>query len=182
MLAETAEPFSDAKWVFEIKYDGYRLVIVHEHDAAKLYSRNGNDLTVTFPEIADAVAALPFDHFVMDGEVVVHDQKGLPSFSLLQKRGRLTKKTDVARAAVQLPASLYLFDLLAFDGHDLRELPLEKRKALLCELLPSVGPLKYSDHIVEHGEAMFEQMREMGLEGVVAKKTDSKYVGKRSAD
>ncbi|MBT8137801.1 MAG: DNA ligase D [Gammaproteobacteria bacterium] len=182
MLAETAEPFTRKGWLFEIKYDGYRLIVAHEQDEATLLSRNGNDLTATFPEIADVIAALPYDNFIMDGEVVVHDEKGLPSFSLLQKRGRLSNRHDVARASVRLPASLYVFDLLAFDGYDLRQLPLSTRKELLRELLPSVGPLKYSDHIAEQGEAMYEQMRELGLEGVVAKKADSKYAGRRSAD
>ncbi|NNF67525.1 MAG: DNA ligase D [Gammaproteobacteria bacterium] len=182
MLAESSTPFSDKEWLFEIKYDGYRLIVCHDTDGARLYSRNGNELTASFPEIADAVSALPFERLILDGEVVVHDDGGLPSFSLLQKRGRLKKKIDVARAAVQLPAALYLFDLICFDEFDLRELPLVTRKNILQMLLPSVGPLKYSDHIIEQGEAMFEQMQQLGLEGLVAKKANSRYQGQRSAD
>lgn len=181
MLAQPGEPFSKPGWLFEIKYDGYRLIVTRAADErAHLYSRNGNDLTVTFPEIADAVAALPYEEIVMDGEVVVHNAQGLPSFALLQKRGRLTRRADVARMAVQLPASLYVFDLLGFGGYDLRGLPLTERKALLRTLLPTVGPLRFSDHIAEHGEAMHAQMGALGLEGVIAKKADSKYVGRRS--
>ncbi|MBT8130841.1 MAG: non-homologous end-joining DNA ligase, partial [Gammaproteobacteria bacterium] len=182
MLAETADAFNDSHWVFEIKYDGYRLIASKKSETAALYSRNAHDLTASFPEIADAIAALPYNSFIMDGEVVVHDDKGLPSFSLLQKRGRLTRKSDVARAAIRLPAALYVFDLLAFDKFDLRSLPLVERKELLRLLLPSVGPLKYSDHIAEKGKEMFAQMQKLGLEGIVAKKSDSAYVSRRSDD
>ncbi len=182
MLCQPAEPFSRKGWLFEIKYDGYRLIVAHDQDNAVLYSRNGNDLTATFPEIAEAIAALPYGAAIFDAEVVVHDEQGLPSFGLLQKRGRLTRRGDVARAAVQLPVSLYVFDLLAFEGYDLRPLPLTERKALLRDLLPSVGPVRFSDHIEEQGEAMFERMTELGLEGVIAKKADSRYVGRRCED
>ncbi|MGI9305082.1 MAG: DNA ligase D, partial [Gammaproteobacteria bacterium] len=162
-------------------YDGYRLVIVHENDTAMLYSRAGNDLTGTFPEIADSVARLPFAHLIMDGEAVVHDVQGIPSFSLLQKRGRLMRKAEIQRATVDLPASLYVFDLLGFDDYDLRPLPLETRKTILRELIPSVGPVRFSDHIEEHGETMYAHASELGLEGMVAKKADSPYRAGRSA-
>ncbi|MFQ5545538.1 MAG: non-homologous end-joining DNA ligase, partial [Acidiferrobacterales bacterium] len=181
MLAQTGSPFSRPGWLFEIKYDGYRLIVSHEHDKAQLFSRAGNDLTSTFPEIADAVRALPFQYVVMDGEAIVHDAQGLPSFSQLQKRGRLTRRADVQRAAIGLPATLYVFDLLAFNSYDLRGLPLHTRKALLKELLPSVGPIRYSDHIEEHGEAMYTQVQALGLEGMVAKKADSRYQSRRSS-
>lgn len=180
MLAQTGSPFSKPGWLFEIKYDGYRLIVSHEGDKTQLFSRAGNDLTSTFPEIADAVRTLPFQYVVMDGEAIVHDAQGLPSFSQLQKRGRLTRRADVQRAAIELPATLYVFDLIAFNDYDLRGLPLHARKALLKELLPSVGPVRYSDHIEERGEAMYTQVQTLGLEGMVAKKTDSRYQGGRS--
>ncbi len=181
MLAEPREEaFSDPGWLFEIKYDGYRLVVSTENGAARLTSRAGNDLTPTFPEVAKAVEALPFEHLVLDGEVVVHDESGLPSFGRLQKRGRLTRPLDIKRASIELPATLYLFDILGFDDYDLRTLPLRERKHVLKELLPSVGPLRFSDHIEEQGEAMFEQVQQMRLEGIVAKKVDSPYREGRS--
>jgi bifunctional non-homologous end joining protein LigD len=181
MLAQTGLPFSKPGWLFEIKYDGYRLIVSHERDKAQLFSRTGNDLTSIFPEIADAVRALPFQYVVMDGEAIVHDSQGLPSFSQLQKRGRLTRRADVQRAAIELPATLYVFDLIAFNNHDLRGLPLHTRKMLLKGLLPSVGPVRYTDHIEEHGEAMYTQVQTLGLEGMVAKKADSRYQGGRSS-
>ncbi len=175
MLARAGASFSGRDWLFEIKYDGYRLIIARENGEAVLYSRAGNDLTATFPEIANAVRALPFHNLIMDGEAVVHDERGIPSFSRLQKRGRLIRHADVQRAAIELPATVYVFDLLAFDGYDLRQLPLKTRKLTLKMLLPSTGPIRYSDHIEEQGQMMYEQVRSMGLEGLVAKKADSRY-------
>ncbi len=182
MLATPGKPFSNPKWVFELKYDGYRLFAEKRAGEIKLYSRAGNDFTATFPEIAEIVAALPFAQLIIDAEVVVLDARGLPSFALLQKRGRLTRRADVARAALELPASIYAFDLLAFDGFDLRALPLVERKAALRALLPVSGALRYSEHFEEQGQAMFDEAERMGLEGIIGKRAASAYVGKRSTD
>jgi len=184
MLAVPEErPFSRAGWVFEIKLDGYRLIAAREKGEALLLSRNGNDLTATFPEIARAVRGLPYEGLVLDGEVVVHDARGLPSFQELQKRGRLTRWADVQRAAVERPATFYAFDLLAAEGLDARELPLRERKSVLRELLPRAGPIRFSDHVEERGEAVYEQVTALDLEGVVGKRADSPYrTGQRSRD
>ncbi len=176
------EPFSKDGWVFEIKYDGYRIAAARSGTNARLWSRNGNDLTDTFPEIARAVRGLPFPGTILDGEVVVHDATGMPSFALLQKRGRLTRRADVAAAAVQLPATYYAFDLLAFGGLDLRGLPLVDRKRLLREVLPTVGPVRYSEHIDREGIAVFEHAARLGIEGVVAKRAAAPYARGRSSD
>jgi bifunctional non-homologous end joining protein LigD len=182
MLATPGKPFSDPRWVFELKYDGYRLLADKRAGETTLYSRAGHDFTAKFPEIAEIVAVLPFGQLIIDAEVVVLDARGLPSFSLLQKRGRLTRRADVARAALELPASIYAFDLLAFDGFDLRALPLVERKAALRALLPVSGALRYSEHFPSQGEAMFEEAERMGLEGIIGKRAASPYVSKRSAD
>jgi bifunctional non-homologous end joining protein LigD len=181
MLAETREqPFTRPGWVFELKYDGYRLVAAREDGRAVLRSRAGHDLTDVFPEVAQAMGALPFRHVVLDGEVVVHDERGLPSFQRLQQRGKLHRHLDIGRAAIDHPATLYAFDLLGFADRDVRALPLETRKALLRSILPTVGPLRFSDHIAEQGEAMYAQVTKLGLEGIVAKKADAPYRGGRS--
>jgi bifunctional non-homologous end joining protein LigD len=182
MLALPGKPFSDPRWVFELKYDGYRLFAEKRGGETKLYSRAGNDFTATFPDVAEIVAALPFDAFIIDAEVVVLDARGLPSFALLQKRGRLTRRADVARAALELPAAIYAFDLLAFDGFDLRALPLVERKAALRTLLPVSGAMRYSEHFEAQGEAMFDEAERLGLEGIVGKRAASPYVSKRSSD
>ncbi len=175
-----ASAFTDPEWVFELKYDGYRLIAGREGGEAVLVSRNGNDLTPTFPEVARAVCGLSYEGPVLDGEVVVHDEQGLPSFGRLQKRGRLQNRRDIARAALELPATFYAFDLLALAGADLRELPLLERKALLREVLPTVGPIRYSDHIVGEGEALWAKVGELGIEGIMAKRADAPYRGARS--
>ena len=181
MLATAREePFTKEGWVFEIKYDGYRLIADGAGGQPVLWSRTGNDITGTFPDIARAVRGLLYDGIVLDGEVVVHDDAGLPSFSRLQQRGRLQRKSAIARAALDLPAAFYAFDLLAFGGLDLRDLPLLARKAVLREVLPTVGPVRYSDHVATQGEAMYEQVTAMRLEGIVAKKADSPYLSGRS--
>ena len=181
MTAESSdEPFSREGWVFEIKYDGYRLLAESSGGAASLVSRNGNDLTATFPEVARALRGLPYRALVMDGEVVVADDTGIPRFELIQKRGRIVRQAAAERAALRLPATYWAFDLLAFEGHDLRGLPLLKRKELLQAVLPTVGPLRYSDHVAEWGEEMFRRVADLGLEGVVGKRADSAYEAGRS--
>jgi bifunctional non-homologous end joining protein LigD len=183
MLAQQRdEPFSDPGWVFEIKYDGYRLLAAREGKKPLLRYRRGQEVTSVFPEIAKTLAKFPHDRFVLDGEVVVLDEDGKPSFQRLQQRVQLKRPHDIARASVRLPATLFVFDLLAFEDHDLRTLPLLERKKILELLLPRAGALRYSDHIPEAGEAMYEHVQEMRLEGLIAKRADSRYAPGRSAD
>lgn len=172
--------FSDPDWVFELKYDGYRTLAARADGNATLISRNGNDLTGTFPEVVRAIRGLPYEPLLLDGEVVVHDESGLPSFGHLQRRGRLQNPRDVARAALELPATFYAFDLLGLGDADLRKLPLIERKALLRELIPPVGPVRFSDHVAGQGEELMARVNELGLEGIVAKRADATYVGGRS--
>ena len=181
MHCETAdEAFTRDDWLFELKLDGYRLIASKTKGEALLLTRNGNDYTSVFPEVARAVKALPFDECIIDGEVVVCDEKGLPSFSRLQKRGRLSSAMEIRRAAVELPATFYAFDLIAFEDFDVRPLPLLRRKELLKDVVPALGALRYLDHIEREGEAFLEQVTAMGLEGIVAKKSDYAYRKGRS--
>jgi bifunctional non-homologous end joining protein LigD len=183
MLAETAErPFSKTGWIFELKYDGYRLVAAKENGEAELRYRRGADSTKIFPDIARAIVKLPFERFVLDGEVVVLDEEARPSFQRLQKRVQLTRVQDIERAAVVHPATYYAFDLLAFGEFDLRGLPLVDRKRLLRSLLPQAGPIRFSDHIEAQGEELYRQVEKMKLEGVLAKKADSTYRSGRWGD
>jgi bifunctional non-homologous end joining protein LigD len=182
MLAETSEDaFTRDDWLFELKLDGYRLLASKAHGEALLLTRNGNDYTGVFPEIARAIKAVPLDECLIDGEVVVLDPRGKPSFALLQQRGRLTGPIDVKRAAVELPATFFAFDLLGFEDFDLRPLPLVRRKELLRIALPALGPVRFLDHIEREGEALLGQVNGMGLEGIVAKKADAPYRGGRSS-
>jgi len=181
MLASSLEkPFSREGWIFELKLDGYRLVAERSAGEPYLRSRAGHDLTATFPEIARAVRGLPYEGLILDGEVVVNDAEGLPSFSRLQRRGRILNKDDALRSSVSLPAIYHAFDILALEGFDLRSKPLLERKEILREVLPSAGPIRYTDHLEEKGEAMYEHVERMRLEGIVGKKADAPYRGGRS--
>ena len=181
MLASPrGKAFTRDDWVFELKLDGYRLLASKSGGEALLLTRNGNDYTGVFPEIARAVRALPFDDFLIDGEVVVLDAQGKPSFSRLQRRGRLSSLLDVRRATVELPATYFAFDLLAFEDFDLRPLPLVQRKALLIGAFPKLGIVRTLDHIEREGERFLEQVEAHGLEGIIAKQADSPYRPGRS--
>ncbi len=181
MLAETRdEAFTKKDWVFELKLDGYRLLAAKRGNDVKLVTRNGNDYTEVFPEVARAVKAIPLDNFIIDGEVVVLDADGKPSFSLMQRRGSLHNAHDISRAAVELPSTFFAFDLIAAEGFDARAVPLIKRKELLATVVPKVGAVRYLDHIAEKGEAFHKQVSSMGLEGIIAKKADYPYRGGRS--
>ena len=183
MLAEPAnDAFTRDGWLFELKLDGYRLIASKAHGEALLLTRNGNHYTAVFPEIARAVRALPIDECILDGEVVVLDAQGRPSFSRLQQRGRLSSPMDVRRAAVELPATFYAFDLLALADLDLRPLPLVTRKQFLAQTVPTLGPLRVLDHIDRQGEAFLAQVAAIGLEGIIAKKSDGPYRAGRSSE
>jgi bifunctional non-homologous end joining protein LigD len=183
MLAETRDqPFTREDWLFELKYDGYRLLLAKENDEAVVLTRNAKDGSGTFPEIARAVAALPFEHIVLDGEVVVQDEDGKPNFQRLQQRGRYLRAIDGKVAAAEHPATFFDFDLLAFGDFDLRSLPLRDRKKLLQRVLPKAGILRFAEHIETRGEDFFRAAEQMGLEGIVAKKASSKYRGGRSTE
>jgi bifunctional non-homologous end joining protein LigD len=181
MLAETREgAFTRPDWLFELKLDGYRMLAAHRGGDARLITRNGNDYTEVYPELSRAVRALPFAQVVLDGEVVVLDPRSRPSFALLQKRGRITRPIDIRRAAIELPATYFAFDLLGFEDFDLRPLPLAQRKQLLRRVLPPLGPIRYLDHIERDGEAFLAQVTHLGLEGIIAKKADAPYKAGRS--
>ena len=182
MLAESTErAFSRAGWLFEPKLDGYRVLAARQSGDARLLTRNANDYTEAFPEITRAVAALPFDRVLLDGEVVALDDRGLPSFQRLQSRARLTRPIDIRHAAVELPVTYYAFDLLGFEDFDLRPLPLTARKSVLQRVLPPVGALRYLEHVEEDGEALYHEAERLGLEGVVGKKATAPYKAGRSA-
>jgi bifunctional non-homologous end joining protein LigD len=182
MLAETADaPFSRPGWLFELKCDGYRILAGKEGGEARLLTRNGHDCGTSFPEIERAVRALPVEHAILDGEVVALDAEGKPSFQRLQGRAKVTRAIDVRRAVVDTPVTFFAFDLLAVEGHDLRQLPLADRKALLRSVLPPAGIVRYLDHFERDGEALYEQVKARGLEGIMAKRADSPYRAGRSS-
>jgi bifunctional non-homologous end joining protein LigD len=183
MLASLVDrPFSGAGWLFEPKYDGVRLLAFRDGARIELYMRSGQEVTGRYPELAQALRALPLTRFLIDGEIVAPDEAGRPSFQRLQARMGLSRPADVERARALVPVRGVFFDALALAGRDLRPLPLSERKACLALLLPPRGVLSYGEHVIERGEEFFQACCARRLEGVVAKRADSPYVSGRSRD
>jgi bifunctional non-homologous end joining protein LigD len=184
MLATLVEePFDNPQWLYEVKWDGYRAVAFVNDGKARLVSRNQNDLSGEFPEIARAMEELPVENAILDGEVVALDEEGRPSFSLMQQRTGMTSPGARGSRNKQVGIVYYAFDLLYLNGHNLMASPLEQRKALLQQIIPAdKGFLRYSDHYAEKGTALFAVARDKGLEGIVAKLRTGPYVQKRSRE
>ena len=186
MKPETSErPFNRPGWVFELKYDGFRMLSAGGAGEARLFYKSGHDATRIFPELVREVAALPFQGLILDGEAVVLDEAGKPNFQRLQRRGLRTRAIDAARAAAAAPATLFVFDLLACEGFDLRPLPLAARKAGAAARAGCRGGdgwIRLSEEIPERGEDLYAAVSQMGLEGIVAKRADSPYRAGYSAD
>jgi bifunctional non-homologous end joining protein LigD len=165
MLATLTDgPFDDHDWLYEIKWDGYRAIGSWDGHSAELYSRNGNDFSRKYGPISEALRQLKHQ-VVLDGEVVVLDEKGRSRFELLQDYGRKPQGALI----------YYVFDLLWLDGHDLQSLPLIERKELLKQILPEDSRIRYSDHIREVGTDFFHTAEQQQLEGIMAKQCSSKY-------
>ncbi len=171
MLAKEADKaFNSAEWIYEIKWDGYRAIAEISSKTIQLYSRNGNDFSPNYPVITTALKSIKH-HAVLDGEIVVLNEKGFPDFQKIQ---HYEDNKD-------FPLCYYVFDLLYLDGKDLTHLPLTHRKELLKSLMPKNKVIKYADHVSENGIAFFAAAVQNNLEGIMAKKADSEYyAGKRS--
>jgi len=171
MLATLIEkPFDNPDWIFEVKWDGYRAIAEIRDRAVSLYSRNGISFNKKFSPVADALRKFGFDA-VLDGEIVVVDEQGHADFQMLQHY------RDSGSGHL-----LYsVFDLLYFQGHDLTSLPLLRRKDLLKKILPSSPKIRFSDHVGKEGVLFFNVVKDKGLEGIIAKHTQSVYeTGRRS--
>lgn len=184
MLATlVTEPFDDAQWLYEVKWDGYRAVAFVSNGEGRMVSRNQNDLTGEFPEIARELAKLKLQSAIFDGEVVALDEEGRSSFSLMQQRTGMTHPGTRTRRDASVPIVYYIFDLLYLNGFDLMRVGLEQRKEILRTLIPpGTGLLRYSDHYPEQGTALFNVARDKGLEGIVAKLRTGCYLQKRSRE
>ena len=174
MLATLADDaFDDENWLYEIKWDGYRALANVQEGKVKLVSRNNKPFTERYTPVTDSLAALPFNA-VLDGEIIAVNEKGMAEFQLMQNW----------QSAPDTPLQFYIFDIIWLNGYDLTSLPLIERKNLLEEILPKDDDvIKYSSHIMESGKAFFEAAMEQGLEGIMAKRSNSRYtIGNRSAD
>jgi bifunctional non-homologous end joining protein LigD len=171
----------DREWAYEIKWDGVRAVVFSEPGRMRLVTRNGNDVTARYPELARMNRALSMHRVVLDGEVVAFDSEGRPSFGALQGRMHLARESAVKRLAKENPVTYMAFDLLWLDGVSLMDRPYLERRAALRALLADGERWQVPDHVVGGGAELLAATREQGLEGIVAKRADSPYEpGRRS--
>jgi bifunctional non-homologous end joining protein LigD len=183
MLATSAaKAFNDPGWLFEIKWDGYRALAFLDGGRIRLMSRNQNDLTAQFPELQSLAQFVKAERAILDGEIVALDDKGRPSFSLMQQRTGFHPGQRRLERRERVPVIYYAFDLLYLDGLDLRRVALEQRKRLLREIIVAGEVIQFSDHYDEKGLDLFAAAKKRELEGIVAKKRNSIYEEKRSTN
>ena len=165
MLATLTDgPFDDAGWIFEDKYDGFRMVAKIERGNVTLYSRNGKIVSHSYMEVAGALEGVKGDA-VIDGELIALDENGVSHFQLMQNALRHEAKLQYCA-----------FDLMFHDGEDLRSLSLLERKKRLKEILPRNKLVAFSRHRKTEGKKFFEEAGRKGLEGIMAKRADSEYL------
>lgn len=165
MLATLVDEVPDGKyWLFEVKWDGYRAIAGKHKDEAQLYSRNATDFRDHYPPVVEAVRKIKHD-MILDGEIVVLDKDGRPHFEWLQNY----------RKEPSGHLHYYAFDIIWYDGRDVRAMPLVERKKLLKSVIPANSVIRYGDYIRKQGERLLQEMHKKGLEGIIAKKTGSPY-------
>lgn len=173
--------FDDPAWLWELKLDGFRLIVEKQGPAVKLVLRRGRETGSQFPEVVAAIAGLAPEHLVLDGELVIPDAQGRPQFQALLKRSTVTGTHAIERLSREYPAAFFAFDCLAVDGEDLRGKPLRERRERLTKALEGSTRVRPVEAIEGQGAALLDLVRAQGLEGVVGKRADSKYEGGRRA-
>jgi bifunctional non-homologous end joining protein LigD len=167
-------PFSDPAWLFEIKWDGARILARIQNGKVRLWSRSQRDVTDEYPDISAVVPSAAGGHDVwLDGEIVALDKEGRSDFQTLQQRFSNIKPS--AELMRQIPVVYYCFDLLYCDGYDLRRVPLLERKTLLKQILRQDAIVRFSDHEMEKGKELYDLALEKQLEGILGKRIDSIY-------
>jgi bifunctional non-homologous end joining protein LigD len=183
MLATLVDgPFNSREWLYEVKWDGFRALAFVEQGNVRLVSRNQNDLTGAYPELSVVPDCVRAKAAVLDGEIVALDEQGRSSFSLMQQRTGSSegpRRPRVSRG--DIPIHYYVFDLLYLDGYSLFQADLKTRKELLRKVLAENQWVHYSEHF-DDGIQLYRAARERQLEGIVAKRSSSCYVPKRSRD
>jgi bifunctional non-homologous end joining protein LigD len=183
MLARSGKlPPREDQFGFEVKWDGIRTILFADHGHVELRGRNGTDFTPRYPEVRELGRALGASRIVLDGEVVAFDEEGRPSFERLQSRMHLASDSAVRRRMRDIPATYVIFDLLYLDGHSTMRLSYEERRALLEELELNGPAWRAPAYHPGEGKALLQATKELGIEGIVAKKLDCPYTpGARSS-
>lgn len=183
MLASLAETAPEGPgWVYEIKWDGVRAVAYLQNATVRLVGRKGTPMDRPYPELGRIPEYVNASTAILDGEIATVDERGRPSFEMLQPRIMANDAGAIAQLARSRPVQFYAFDLLYLNGRDLRGEPLEERKRLLKGILHSGGPIRYSEHFAGPVADLLAAVRVQGLEGLVAKRLDGRYIEGRSRD
>ena len=184
MLAKPGElppAREDDRWAYEVKWDGVRALLWSDWGQVRIHSRTQRDITARYPEVRRIGRALGAREVLLDGELVAFDERGRPSFERLQRRMHVEGEAAIRRAAAATPVTYVAFDLLHLDGRSLLDEPYERRRALLASLELDGPAWRTPRHHRGNGAALLAATREQGLEGVVAKRLDSRYEpGRRS--
>ena len=177
MMAATADrPFSNAKWIFEPKLDGFRALVLKRGGDVRVLSRTGKDMTDQVPRVVEELSQLQPEELVIDGELVATGENGLPDFTLLQRKMGLHRLPGVSESTSETGAvSYYPFDILYVDGANVTGLPLIERKSLLSRSVLAGDALRLMEYVEADGESFFDAAVGMGIEGMVAKRKDSRY-------
>jgi bifunctional non-homologous end joining protein LigD len=169
-----------AEWIFEVKWDGVRGLVFIDNGVFGIYTRNNNRCERHYPELQVLPHYIEAEQAILDGEIVVLDNKGVSHFELIQPRIHSEDANSIAKMGQKNPVHLFVFDLLYLDGYDLRRVPLVERKGLLQKIVKPFPLLRVSDHFENAGEDLLEAARQSGLEGLLAKNTTSVYESRRS--
>ncbi|MDC0763512.1 RNA ligase family protein [Brevibacillus sp. AG] len=179
LLEKVDKPFDDSRFIYEPKIDGHRMVLSQIGGKTKLYTRHHNECTAQYPEL---LGLMIDKDIILDGEVYCIDEHGQVDFELVMSRFQTKGASKIAAAMKRLPVGLMVFDILHYDGQDLRVLPLMERKEILDRVVPDTSTIRKIQFIEKEGTALFNAMEQNDMEGIVCKRKDSTYVGKRSAD
>ena len=175
----TKARFSDPAWMYERKFDGERCLTYRTGDKVALMTRNMIDVSATYPELRDALAGQSSEDFVVDGEIVAFDGDTTSFGKLQQRLGVHDPGPDLLR---RVPVVYYLFDVLMVGGRDVRALRLRERKPLLRGLMPFDDPIRFTEHRDGNGEPFWDEACKQGWEGLIAKRSDSRYIAGRTKD
>jgi len=176
MKATSGELPTGPGWIYEVKWDGMRVIADVAPDSVQAWTSNGRDATVAFPELASLGGALAPVEATLDGELVALDGRGKPSFGRLQQRMHVASPAEARRRAGEVPVELVVFDLLRLGGRDVVQLPWRDRRRLLDQLADDLPPGSGVAQVFDDGPALVAVCEERGLEGVIAKRVDSPYV------
>ncbi len=180
IIGKGTPPASD-DWLFEVKWDGVRAIAYIDHGDLRLVSRNGRAIERQYPELSVLPHQVKAQTAILDGEIAALDDRGLPSFEMLQRRITVGDPATIAALARKNPVVFFAFDLLYLDGRDLRGTPLLERKRLLKQVLLANDLVRYSDEFVGHGPELLAAAKAQGLEGIVGKRAQSFYESRRTA-